>query len=147
MWQNTKSLSGLLGISSWGWLSILSRSMSLKGMPTLEMMMVMTLRQLLATGQGRGTTNNAPAVQTHTHTHTDILSPVFFFFFSFSIILRTLYFIWDIGLYFLYFFAFTLGHVLLLQLMRILDMYASYTILLFLFFSSLIHENLSLNSS
>lgn len=49
-------------------------------MPTLEMMMVMTLRQLLAIGQGRGTTNNAPAVQTHTHTHTDILSPVFFFF-------------------------------------------------------------------
>ena len=41
--------------------------------------------------------------------------------------------------------AFILGHLLILQLMGTLDMYVFYSILLFLFFFSLMCENLSLN--
>ena len=41
--------------------------------------------------------------------------------------------------------TFILGHLLILQLMGTMDMYVFYSILQFLFFFSLMRENLSMN--
>ena len=79
LWRSIRSLSGLLGTSSWRWLSTLGRSMDLEGMPTrvmMIMMMAMTLRWLRATGRGRSTISDDP---TDTHKQT-----YFFQLFSFS---------------------------------------------------------------
>ena len=107
----------------------------------MVMMMMMTRRRPRALGQGRGTIDG-DLVDTHTYTHTQTYFPVSFLF-LFSIILCTLGFIWDIGLYLrtsLY-FCFYFRACTYLQLIGDLDMYASYIYFSFLLFIALVNEN------